>query len=318
MCQDNIYMMIKRLLIIAFIFLTSYSYGQQDPFFSHFALNPLQYNAGWIGAEKTGYLTLQHRSQWLGYPQGDAPTTQHLSFAVPFIGKISGLALNVVNDSQGPFGRFEAKVGVGYNHETRRGTFSFGLMPGIISQSINSELIPVEPGDPAIPENGQSELQANLDAGILYTSKKGYYLGVGLNNLLAPSFSFGATGQNVIERSLAFSAGFEYELNRDVDIIPSVLVRTDGKSYTLDLGAIAYLRDKMWGGITYRLEESANFLIGYNLLKDNALKVGYSFEYVIQNREAKQATSHELFIRYNLPNILIGGKKPVYTPRFIH
>ena len=61
------------------------------------------------------------------------------------------------------------------------------------------------------------------------------------------------------------------------------------KSYTLDLGAIAYLRDKMWGGITYRLEESANFLIGYNLLKDNALKVGYSFEYVIQNREAKQA-----------------------------
>ncbi|MGB3466172.1 MAG: type IX secretion system membrane protein PorP/SprF [Cyclobacteriaceae bacterium] len=308
----------KRFLIFACLLITFTSYAQQDPFFSHFALNPLQYNAGWIGAEKTGYLTLQHRSQWLGYPQGDAPTTQHLSFAVPFIGKISGFALNIVNDAQGPFGRFEAKIGAGYNVDTRTGTFSIGLMPGIISQSINSDLIPVEPGDPAIPLNGQSELKANLDAGIVYTAKKGYYIGVGFNNLLAPDFSFGATGENVIERSFAVSAGIEYELNRDVDIIPTVLVRTDGKTYTMDIGAIAYLRDKLWGGITYRLEESANLLIGYNLLKDNALKVGYSFEYVIQNQDAKQATSHELFVRYNLPNILIGGKKPVYTPRFIH
>ena len=311
--------MAKKLLVLLLMCITTLGYAQQDPFFSHFALNPLQYNAGWIGAEQLGYVTLQHRSQWLGYPQGEAPTTQHLTFAIPFIDKkISGAALNVVNDSQGPFRRFEAKIGIGYNHQLRTGTLSFGLMPGVISQSIDGNLIPVNPDDPAIPDNGQSELKPNLDAGVLFTHQDGYYIGVGFNNLLAPDFSFGAQGQNVIERSFAVSGGIEYEINSDIDIIPSALMRTDLNTYTLDLGAILYLRDKMWGGITYRLEESANFLIGYNLLKDNSLKLGYSFEYVLQNQEAKQATSHELFVRFNLPNIILGGKKPVYTPRFIH
>ncbi|MEL7221753.1 MAG: PorP/SprF family type IX secretion system membrane protein, partial [Bacteroidota bacterium] len=179
-------------------------------------------------------------------------------------------------------------------------------------------LLPVNPNDPAIPENGQSELKLNLDAGFVFTHRNGYYVGLGLNNLLAPDFSFGTTGQNIVERSFALSGGIEYELNKDVVIIPSAIMRTDLNTYTIDLGAIAYLRDKMWGGITYRLEESANILLGYNLMKDNALKLGYSFEYVLQNQEAKQATSHELFVRFNLPNIILGGKKPVYTPRFIH
>ncbi|MEL7146536.1 MAG: PorP/SprF family type IX secretion system membrane protein, partial [Bacteroidota bacterium] len=136
--------MIKRLLVLLCLGMSTLGYAQQDPFFSHFALNPLQYNAGWIGAEQTGYVTLQHRSQWLGYPQGEAPTTQHLTFAVPFVDqKISGVALNVVNDSQGPFRRFEAKVGVGYNVSVRTGTLSFGLMPGVISQTIDGNLLPV-------------------------------------------------------------------------------------------------------------------------------------------------------------------------------
>lgn len=311
--------MIKRLLLFLCLGISSIGYAQQDPFFSHFALNPLQYNAGWIGAEQTGYVTLQHRSQWLGYPQGDAPTTQHLTFALPFVGqKLSGVALNVVNDTQGPFRRFEAKIGLGYNKEMRTGTLSFGIMPGVISQSIDGDLNPVNPIDPRIPDSGQSELQPNMDAGLLFTHKSGYYIGVGFNNLLAPNFSFGAEGQNVIERSYAISGAVEYEVGRDIVVIPSAILRTDLNTYTVDLGAIAYLRDKMWGGITYRLEESANILLGYNLLKDNALKLGYSFEYVLQNQEAKQATSHELFVRFNLPNIIIGGKKPVYTPRFIH
>jgi len=308
-------MVIRKLIVLALLLVSFEGFTQQDPFFSHFALNPLQYNAGWIGAEDTGYLTLQHRSQWLGYPGGGAPTTQHLSFALPLRGKISGLGLNIVNDSQGPIRRFEAEAGIGYSKELRKGVLSIGIMPGIISQSINENLIAVNPDDVAIP--GQvAETKPNLDLGFVYSSNSGYFVGLGINNVIEPSFSFGSTGKNVLERSFAISGGITYEVNRDIKVVPTAIIRTELQTYTIDIGGLLYLKDKIWGGITYRLEESANLLLGYSLLKDNALKFGYSFEYVVENREAKQATSHELFIRYNLPNLIIGGKKPIKTPRF--
>ncbi len=309
-------MVLRKLLLSVLLFVSFNGYAQQDPFFSHFALNPLQYNAGWIGAETSGYVTLQHRSQWLGYPQGNAPTTQHLSFGLPFTGKLSGFGLNIVNDSQGPFKRFEAEIGLAYAKKLRKGSFSIGIMPGVISQSINDDLIAVQPDDPFIPSNGVSELKPNLDVGLVYTSDNGYHVGLGINNVIAPSFNFGTNGNNVLERSYTLSGGINYQVNKNVKIVPTALVRTDLQTYTLDVGALVYLKEKMWGGVTYRLEESANLLLGYSFLKDNTLKFGYSFEYVIQNRQAKQATSHEIFVRYNLPNLLIGGKKPIRTPRF--
>ena len=57
-------------------------------------------------------------------------------------------------------------------------------------------------------------------------------------------------------------------------------------------------------------------LLGLNLLKDNSLRAGYSFDYVIQNRDAKQATSHEIMVSYALPVGVYGEKKIIRTPRF--
>jgi hypothetical protein len=49
---------------------------------------------------------------------------------------------------------------------------------------------------------------------------------------------------------------------------------------------------------------------------ENQLKFGYAFDYVVKDREAKEVTSHEIYIRYNLPDLIFGGRKAVKTPRF--
>ena len=50
----------------------------------------------------------------------------------------------------------------------------------------------------------------------------------------------------------------------------------------------------------------------------NALEIGYGFDYIVHDQEAKQPTSHEIRIGYTLPVSPFGGKKVIRTPRFRH
>ena len=98
--------------------------------------------------------------------------------------------------------------------------------------------------------------------------------------------------------------GTSIGITRDLVLRPSVLVRTDLSTYTFDLSAIAYYQEKMWGGLAFRRSESLSLLLGYSFLENNVLKVGYSFDFITRDREAKQISSHEIFVRYNLPDLV--------------
>lgn len=62
-------------------------------------------------------------------------------------------------------------------------------------------------------------------------------------------------------------------------------------------------QNKINGGIAYRGEESVSLIVGYSLLRDNSLKLGYAFDLVVGGLEAKAPASHELMLRYVLPTI---------------
>jgi hypothetical protein len=50
----------------------------------------------------------------------------------------------------------------------------------------------------------------------------------------------------------------------------------------------------MWGGLSFRQSEAAIVMLGYSLLKDGALKVGYGMDVIVKDKEAKQPLSHEI------------------------
>ncbi|MEQ9229151.1 MAG: type IX secretion system membrane protein PorP/SprF, partial [Cyclobacteriaceae bacterium] len=107
-----------------------------------------------------------------------------------------------------------------------------------------------------------------------------------------------------------------FEVNRDLEITPTAIVKTDLSGYSFDISGVATYKATMWGGLSFRKSESVIVLLGYNLLENKELKVGYSFDYVAKDQDAKQPTSHEIFVRYNLPSFVLGGRKAVKTPRF--
>lgn len=298
-------------------------YGQQNPLFSHYMLNPTLYNPGFVGGGSTAYLSAGHRSQWLGYNTtldgtGAAPTSQNISLSIPVQGALSGVGMNILNDNIGPVSNLKLQPMLSVSRAVNNGTLTIGVAPAVITQTLNfNELRFVDPSDPFNVGSRQTQTKPDLDIGLVYSTDK-MDLGLSAQNLLEASFNFGIEDLgNNYTRSFVGTWRYRYSPIYNFVFMPSMIVRYDLNTTTFDVGLMATYQDRIWGGLSYRYSEAIIMLLGYSLLEDNKLRVGYSFDYVVSNQEAKQPTSHEIFLRYNLPSFSFGGKKIIRTPRFI-
>lgn len=301
----------------------TFSEAQSNVFFGHYMFNPSYLNPGWAGGEQKAFVAFQHRSQWLGYSSsfdgsGGAPNTQMLTGIVPvrdFF--ISSVGLILSNDNLGPQTNIQLQVPITYSMQFRRGQLSIGIAPGLFSQTLNfNELRPNEP-DPLIQGGKQIQTEFNLASGVFYTSGQGWFVGLGAINLLRPGFDFGQAGlSNRQEISGTVHGGYNMKISDKVKLAPTVLIRSNLASTSFDIGAILTLNERVWGGLSYRRGESAILYLGYGLLEENKLKLGYSFDFIFQGQQAKAPTTHEIFLRYELPELVFGGRKSVKTPRF--
>lgn len=322
----NFRILIGAILIAAF---SIKGKAQNDFFYNHYMFNPSYYNPAWVGVERQAFAAGHHRSQWLGYSSsfdgnGGAPSSQLVSVVVPVDGRISGVGLSVSNDRVAELTNLQARFSASIQREFRFGQLSVGIMPTLFSQSLDfGQFRPVEP-EPGLPTGRESQVQFDLSAGLYFQSNRNYFVGFSAINILEPSFDYGATLstgsalQSAVSTNYLIMGGTTLGVSRDFVIKPTTLIRTDFKSYTFDLSAVAYYQDKIWGGLSFRRSESITLLMGYSFLQDNILKFGYSFDYVVEDQDGKQPTSHEIYIRYDLPDLIFGGRKAVKTPRFNH
>lgn len=302
------------------ICLAHLGFGQNDFFFNHYMFNPSYYNPAWVGTEDQAFAAAHHRSQWAGYdasfdPEG-APTTQLLSLVVPVKSTFSGVGISVANDRVGPINSIQARISVSVKKSFGFGDLSIGLMPALNTQALNPNYRAVDNPDPYIPDGKESQLKPNLHMGVYFQSRKDYFVGVSVENLLQPTFDFGTLARNEIPMNYILMGGTSLGIMRELVLNPTIMVRSDLNTYTYDISAIAVYQERMWGGLAFRRAESLSLLLGYSFLEDNKLKAGYSFDYVVKDKDAKQPTSHEVFIRYDLPDLVFGGRKAVKTPRF--
>lgn len=315
----------KSFLAVVLIFwMVTVSRGQQDPQFTQYMFNTLYYNPAFAGVDGVTKLTAMHRSQWLGYQPsfggGGAPTTQIISLNTPIFKLNSGFGAYVVNDQLGPQNNLEVQASYAYHLGIKDGKLSLGLRAGIYSQTLNFDLYrAIEPNDPLLAgKDGKlSQIKPDLAAGIFYRKEK-YYGGIGFSHLIKSTFDFGVSQRNALQNHVYLTGGYFYELNFDLKFQFVTLIKTDLTKTTFDIGGLAYLKDTMWGGISFRQSEAAILMLGYTLLKDKSLRLGYGLDYVVKDQKAKQPTSHEFMLSYELPVNPGSGKKVVRTPRYRH
>ena len=310
----------KRLAVLGLMFIATRSFAQQDPQFTQYMFNNFYYNPAVAGTDGTIKLTGLYRAQWLGYSptygDGGAPQNWMLSGHMPVPSLKGGVGAYYMNDKLGPVNNQELTLSYAYHMNIRGGKLSFGVRGGMYSQQVDFSLYrATDPNDPLLAAGGrESQFRPDIGAGVLYRKEK-YYVGAGISHLLQPSFDFGLTQNNQLKRHLYVTGGYYYDLDFDVQLQFFTMVESDFSKTSFDVGGLAYFKELLWGGLSFRQSEALILMLGYSLLKDKSLKFGYSLDYIIKDQQAKQPTSHEIMLSYALP-VNLSTKKIIRTPRF--
>lgn len=308
------------------LLLTLFSVGvfaQQDALFTQYMFNNLYVTPAFAGVEGVTKLTAFHRTQWQGYQSsfgdGGAPSTQMVNFTTPMFKLRSGFGAYVMNDRLGPQNNLEIQGMYAYHIGIKDAKLSLGLKAGIYSQSINGKYYRyIQKDDPLIVEGKESQIRPDLGLGAFFRAEK-YYVGVGVNHLLKSQFDFGIdSSRNALQSHLNATAGYYYEMSFDLKVLFSTAIRSDFNKTQFDLSAIAYYKDKLWGGLAFRQSEAASLLLGYAFMKDRSLKIGSGIDFIVKDQAAKEFFSWEIMLSYELPVNPGSGKKVVRTPRYRH
>ncbi len=298
--------------------------AQNNMHFSQYMLNPSYLNPSWIGQQEQGQLFLQHSTKWLGYTtsfdgSGGNPNSQLFTLTVPvknFI--ISSAGVNFSNDMLGGISNINLEIPISVPVRLKNGVLNVGVAPGVFTQSMNADFRYNDPGDSKIPVGGVIQSKPNLSAGLFYQARNNWFLGLGVINMIQPGVDYGLEIVNKQSLTTSIHGGLEMVVRDEIKIQPNFIVRSDFYSYSFDIGVNTSINEKIWAGLSYRDQEALVFMVGYGLMQNERLKVHYAFDLVTSNREAKSSTSHELILSYSLPELVIGGRKSIKTPRFTY
>ncbi|KUG06208.1 PorP/SprF family type IX secretion system membrane protein [Solirubrum puertoriconensis] len=315
--------------------------AQQQPQFSHYPFNGMYLNPAYAGIKGQGEFVSIYRYQYFNYNptfyQGGSPKTFMLSGSLPIRALGGGIGFNAYRDeiAQSDITSFslsyskhfkigdEALLGVG--------------VQGIYNNWRRGKYVAVDEFDPSIPDNS-SDNKFDAGAGVWYESPR-WYAGLSVNNLLRSQYRFqsvpdslgnnqGKQARATAENHAYLSIGYNFELTDEITLTPSAIGKLvlpgrfgDNKKFTVDNNSFeanvrATYNDKYWGGVGYRYDESLIGMVGASVMKDNALRIGYAFDFIAFNQDARAFSSHEIMISYRLPKPGLAIRPAIRTPRY--
>lgn len=300
------------------------TFAQQSPQFSIFSANSNLVNPAYSGWKSANYVALQVRDQWSGYSTstdgGGTLGTAWLAGSFSLAPSV-GFGLQFYSDKT-PSGVSQQLVQLqgAYHLNRGDGMWSFGLSAGLQTKAYDGRTFRVrDPNDPVanlISGSPISQTQPDLGLGVVY-SRENWQVGLTADHLTAPVFDFrGATAFMPLERVFALHGSGEIYLSDYFDLLPYGLVRYYSGQIVPEAGARVYYNKLIYAGGAYRNEDAAMGLLGVSVLQ-NKLDIGYAMDITTSNSLNKKPLSHEVFLRFRIPERSIRQKPaPIRTPRF--
>jgi type IX secretion system PorP/SprF family membrane protein len=310
--------------------------AQQQPQFTHYGLNGMSLNPAYAGIKGQGEVNLIGRYQYYNYgTYGDAngsPRTGLVTVSLPILAVSGGVGLSVYYDQAGMAKMTNAALS--YSQHIKLGTGKLGIgIQGIYTYLGKGTYIAIDENDINVPQDA-SDNKFDIGAGVWYESPK-FYAGLSLNNLARSEYSFksggteGTPSKYLAENHAYFTAGYNIDATSSVVVTPMALVKAvlpgnfsstskfdNPKNYSFEGGVRATIDDKYWIGANYRHEESVSGLLGLGFAKDNNIRVGYAFDFVAFNQDARAFGSHEIMLSYRLPKPGLVTRPAIRTPRY--
>ncbi len=304
--------------------------AQQLPQYSLYALNPYAFNPAYAGMENTLVATGVYRQQWSGLK--GAPVTQHINAHLPLYAINSGIGLRVENDVIGAHNSSQAVLSYSYFLQMGKSTVvSLGVSAGYLQYVLDGTKLRAPEGsyvDPDFSHNdnvlpiGKDKVGAPvLEAGVYLQSNK-FEMGASMQPVYASKLLSSNTGFGLkpIPHGFFYSA-YRISLTDELELKPSVLVKTDLTKTQMEISAIGKWRENIFAGASYRgfgskSKDAAILIVGLKL--NDKTTLGYAFDVPLSVLNTVNRGSHELLIRYSLNKPIGIGKLPpvIYNPRF--
>jgi len=293
------------------------TFAQQDPQVTHNMFNRLTVNPAVAGLSGSICGNMIARQQWTGW--NGKPVTYILNVDAPVNILKGGAGLTVYSDQLGFEKTFSATLNYSYHLNLGSGKLGIGAAVGVLNKSINGTWIAPDgtqgQSDPSIP-NGVSDITLDANFGVFYENQK-LFAGISTTHLNAGTLSKNAgTGSlsvsgvtTSIPKELNYQmarhyyviAGYRIEASPDIDVIPSVFVKTDASSTQLDVNARGVYKKMFWLGASYRITDAIAVLAGFQ--KDlnggkSSVRVGYAYDLTMSDLKVASKGSHELILGY--------------------
>lgn len=296
----------KKIYLIVGLFLFTFAKlkAQTESMYSQYMFNMLSVNPAYAGNREATNLNFFQRRQWAGI-QG-APQTTSVSIDGSYSANKIGWGLQMYDDRLGVEKASGAKMVLSTHLQvSQRGTLSAGLNIGLMNYRV--DLLSVQgrytPSDPAFYANLNKWLP-DVGLGIFYNTNN-FYAGISIPNVLrskVAAFDVMNSGiQKVNSTHLYFTTGFVVNVNDDVKIKPSTMLKAvSGAPLQADFNANVWLKDVVGIGASYRTGDA---VIGILELQANeSLKVGYAYDVTISPLKYYNNGTHEILLRYEFSN----------------
>jgi type IX secretion system PorP/SprF family membrane protein len=175
-----------------------------------------------------------------------------------------------------------------------------------------------------VPDPVAGQTKTNFDMGMglwLYSD----HIFVGLSSMQIfqnkVDFTSESSGKGVLNRHFYLTGGYNIQVNEQIKIIPSVLLKHTAAAFQMDINTKVRFKDLLWGGVSYRKADAVAFLAGVGIPltqsrkgsgyqgsghgNDIRLEIGYSYDLGISRLKAYNKGSHEIMVGVLIPT---GGR----------
>lgn len=272
--------------------------SQNDVQFTQFMFNKIGYNPAFAGSDKVLTVNAIYRHQWSGVE--GAPRTLNAHIHTPFAKNRCGIGLSLTSDQIGMFNTTFVELSYAYKIPFGRNTLSIGVNGRVEHGQIDwTKANSLDQVDALIQNAESSVTTPNFGFGAVYGGER-FFAGVSLNQLLNNSYFQHIDLPEERElnmRTIYLMGGAVFNLGQKVEFQPVLLASYNRNApFDLDINLGFTFVDAFFAGLSYRLDDSADLLLAYQITKQ--FRLGAAYDFTISELSQGTSGSFEIMMQY--------------------
>jgi type IX secretion system PorP/SprF family membrane protein len=205
-----------------------------------------------------------------------------------------GLGGSIISDKLGQESNIGINISYSYHLSLSFADLGIGVGINLINRNIDfGSFKPTQSGDPLLKPVADGEMLFDGNLGVFLKSSD-YILGFSVDNLLESKGRDLGTGTQIrfqTDRTFYLQGIYYFNVGSDFIVSPGIMVQSDLIRTQATVSANISLKNKFYGGISYRIGESVGVMAG---VKVKDFNISYSYD--IPN--TSMPGSHEVGLSY--------------------